>query len=93
MTDHLTIPIGKQAAEIVNAVVEISQGETNKYKYDKMLHVFRLDRSLYSSVHYPDDNDEKPLPTQQATSALQISRTTPRCKRTSCRDRALPFYL
>lgn len=30
-------------------------GSTNKYEYDKQLHVFRLDRTLYSPVHYPGD--------------------------------------
>jgi inorganic pyrophosphatase len=27
----------------------------NKYEYDKKLHVFRLDRTLFSPVHYPGD--------------------------------------
>jgi len=27
----------------------------NKYEYDKQLHVFRLDRTLFSPVHYPGD--------------------------------------
>ena len=39
----------------MNAVIEISRGQTNKYEYDKQLHVFRLDRNLYSPVHYPGD--------------------------------------
>jgi inorganic pyrophosphatase len=36
-------------------VVEIPKGSTNKYEYDKDLGVFRLDRVLYSPVHYPGD--------------------------------------
>ena len=55
MTDYLDIPIGDQAPEIVTAVIEIPQGSVNKYEYDKKLHVFRLDRNLYSPVHYPGD--------------------------------------
>lgn len=55
MTDFLRIPIGEQAPEIINAVIEIPQGGINKYEYDKKLHVFRLDRNLYSPVHYPGD--------------------------------------
>ena len=55
MTNYLTLPIGDGAPEEVNAVIEISRGETNKYEYDKHLHVFRLDRNLYSPVHYPGD--------------------------------------
>jgi inorganic pyrophosphatase len=40
---------------VVSAIVEIPKGSRNKYEYDKELHVFRLDRVLYSSVHYPTD--------------------------------------
>ena len=55
MTDFLTLPIGDGAPAEVNAVIEIPRGETNKYEYDKRLKVFRLDRNLYSPVHYPGD--------------------------------------
>jgi inorganic pyrophosphatase len=55
MTNYLALPIGDGAPAEVNAVIEISRGETNKYEYDKHLHVFRLDRNLYSPVHYPGD--------------------------------------
>lgn len=53
--DFLNLPIGPQAPEIVNAVVEVPYGCTNKYEYDKSLNVFRLDRPLYASVHYPGE--------------------------------------
>ncbi|MBI3978893.1 MAG: inorganic diphosphatase [Chloroflexi bacterium] len=36
-------------------VVEIPRGSRNKYEYDHRRHVIRLDRVLYSSVHYPAD--------------------------------------
>jgi inorganic pyrophosphatase len=55
MTNYLTLPIGNGAPDEVNAVIEIPRGQTNKYEYDKQLHVFRLDRNLYSPVHYPGD--------------------------------------
>ena len=55
MTDYLALPIGDGAPNEVNAVIEIPRGQTNKYEYDKKLHVFRLDRNLYSPVHYPGD--------------------------------------
>ena len=38
-----------------NAVIEIPYEGSNKYEYDKKLHVFRLDRNLHSPVHYPGD--------------------------------------
>ena len=55
MTNYLTLPIGEGAPDEINAVIEIPRGQTNKYEYDKQLHVFRLDRNLYSPVHYPGD--------------------------------------
>src|SRR5437763_1242174 len=55
MKSYLDLPIGDKSPEIVNAVIEIPLGESNKYEYDKKLDVFRLDRHLYSAVHYPGD--------------------------------------
>jgi len=55
MNNYLQLPIGAHAPERVNVVVEIPEGSVNKYEYDKNLHVFRLDRRLYSPVHYPGD--------------------------------------
>src|SRR5437660_7697361 len=55
MTNYLTLPIGEAAPAEINAVIEIARGDTNKYEYDKELNVFRLDRNLYSPVHYPGD--------------------------------------
>jgi inorganic pyrophosphatase len=55
ITNYLALPIGDSAPAEVNAVIEIPRGDTNKYEYDKQLHVFRLDRNLYSPVHYPGD--------------------------------------
>ena len=36
-------------------IVEIPKNSANKYEYDGKLGVFRLDRALYSAVHYPGD--------------------------------------
>ncbi len=36
-------------------VVEIPKGSSNKYEYSGELAAFRLDRVLYSPVHYPGD--------------------------------------
>ena len=55
MTNYLELPIGEQCPEVINVVVEIPLDGVNKYEYDKKLHVFRLDRNLYSPVHYPGD--------------------------------------
>jgi inorganic pyrophosphatase len=55
MTDYTSLPIGANAPQRVNAVIEIPKGSVNKYEYDKELHVFRLHRTLFSPVHYPGD--------------------------------------
>src|SRR3982750_107897 len=55
MINYLSLPTGRGAPDEVNAVIEIPRGDTNKYEYDKELRVFRLDRNLYSPVHYPGD--------------------------------------
>jgi inorganic pyrophosphatase len=47
------IPSGPNPPEVVHAIVEIPKGGKNKYEYDPRLGLFRLDRVLYSSVHYP----------------------------------------
>jgi hypothetical protein len=53
MPNYLELPVGPKSPELVNAVIEIPLEGINKYEYDKQLHVFRLDRNLYSPVHYP----------------------------------------
>lgn len=40
---------------IVEAIIEIPAGSQNKYEYDKEKGFLRLDRVLYSPVHYPTD--------------------------------------
>ena len=46
---------GDEMPEIVRMIVEIPMGSANKYEYDAEFGLFRLDRSLYASVHYPGD--------------------------------------
>lgn len=55
MTNYLELPTGSKAPQLVNAVIEIPLDSSIKFEYDKELHVFRLDRNLYSAVHYPGD--------------------------------------
>ena len=55
MPNYLELPVGPKSPEVINVVIEIPQEGQNKYEYDKELHVFRLDRNLYSPVHYPGD--------------------------------------
>jgi len=46
---------GEHCPEIVRMIVEIPRHSSNKYEYDDKLGVFRLDRTLYSPMHYPGD--------------------------------------
>lgn len=55
MPDYIQLPIGPRAPGLVNAVIEIPRDSVNKYEYDKQFQVFRLDRTLFSPVHYPGD--------------------------------------
>jgi inorganic pyrophosphatase len=53
MIDYKSLPVGKNAPKEVNAIIEVPKGQRNKYEFDPELGVFKLDRVLYSSVHYP----------------------------------------
>ena len=44
---------GKRTLDNVNAVIEISRGGTVKYELDKPTGMLRMDRVLYSAVHFP----------------------------------------
>lgn len=42
-------------SRIVDAFIEIPTGSQNKYEYDKESGTFRLDRVLFSPMHYPTE--------------------------------------
>src|SRR5438477_8136779 len=41
--------------QTVEAIVEIPRGSRNKYEFDQDTGTIRLDRVLFSAVHYPGD--------------------------------------
>lgn len=49
------LPPGPKAPEVIYAIVEIPKGSRNKYEYHKSAGIIKLDRVLYSSLHYPGD--------------------------------------
>lgn len=55
MTNLYHLSPGEKSPELVNSVIEVPLGSSNKYEYDPVLGVFRLDRVLYSPMHYPGD--------------------------------------
>ncbi len=58
--------------DLVEAVIEIPRGSRNKYEIDKRTGVIRLDRVLYSSVHYPADYGFIPYTLAQDGDPLDI---------------------
>ncbi|MCX6152019.1 MAG: inorganic diphosphatase [Ignavibacteriales bacterium] len=47
------VTTGKFVPEFVNAIIEIPKGSKAKYELDKESGLLKLDRVLFSSVHYP----------------------------------------
>lgn len=47
------VPTGANAPNIVNAIIEIPSESKAKYELDKDSGLLKLDRVLFSSVHYP----------------------------------------
>ncbi len=55
VTNLYDLDPGPHCPELVRMIVEIPKNSGNKYEYDGSLGVFRLDRTLYSPMHYPGD--------------------------------------
>ena len=51
----LYVPVGPKVPDVVNAIVEIPKGRRSKFELDKTTGLLKLDRYLYSSLHYPGD--------------------------------------
>jgi inorganic pyrophosphatase len=49
------LPPGPRAPKVIYAIIEIPKGSRNKYEYHKSAGIIKLDRVLYSSLHYPGD--------------------------------------
>src|ERR1700751_4111745 len=47
------VSVGERAPEIVPVVVEVPKGSKTKYELDKKSGLIKVDRVLFSSVHYP----------------------------------------
>ena len=53
--DLEALPIGDDATELVNVVVEVPVGSRNKYEYEPELGVIVRDRVLPGNIRYPAD--------------------------------------
>ncbi|MBV9850531.1 MAG: inorganic diphosphatase [Armatimonadetes bacterium] len=49
------LPIGGNAPQEVNALIEVPKGSSNKYKYVPDGDLFRYDHTLFSPLYYPCD--------------------------------------
>lgn len=49
------IPLGEDAPEEINVIIEIPKGSNNKYEIDKETGLIKLDRANYSAAAYPFD--------------------------------------
>lgn len=47
------VDLGEAIPNIINAVIEVPKGSKIKYELDKKSGLIRMDRILFSSVHYP----------------------------------------
>lgn len=91
MADYYRLPMGRRAPEIVNVVVEIPAGSNNKYEYDPKLGVFKLDRTLYSPMHYPGDYGFIPRTLADDGDALDVVILTTAPSFTGCLIEARPL--
>lgn len=49
------VPLGDDAPDEINVIIEIPRGSNNKYEIDKKTGLIKLDRANYSSAPYPVD--------------------------------------
>lgn len=49
------IPLGENAPETFNTIIEIPRGSNNKYEIDKETGLIKLDRTLFTAQFYPFD--------------------------------------
>jgi inorganic pyrophosphatase len=49
------VPVGDKAPDVLNVVIEIPRGTSNKYEYDEELDEILLDRVLHSPMFYPTE--------------------------------------
>lgn len=84
------VELGSESPKLVPAVIEVPKGSKVKYELDKVSGLLRVDRILFSSVHYPSNygfiprtlcEDHDPLDIlvigQESVAPLSIMRSRP----------------
>ena len=49
------VEVGEGSPDVVNVIIEIPRDSSLKYEVDKKTGMLKLDRFLYSAMHYPGD--------------------------------------
>lgn len=66
------IPLGDNAPESFNVIIEIPKGSPNKYEIDKKTGLIKLDRANYSAAPYPFDYGFAPQTLWEDDDALDV---------------------
>ncbi len=66
------VPLGDNAPEEINVIIEIPKGSNNKYEIDKETGLIKLDRANYSSAAYPFDYGFAPKTLWEDGDALDV---------------------
>lgn len=66
------VPLGDNAPEEINVIIEIPKGSNNKYEIDKKTGLIKLDRANYSSAAYPVDYGFAPQTLWDDEDALDV---------------------
>lgn len=82
---------GPHPPDEVTAIIEIPRGSRNKYELDKDSGLFKLDRVLYSAVHYPGDYGFIPRTLHEDGDPLDIIVRIDEPTFTGCQIRARPI--
>lgn len=66
------VPLGDNAPEKINAIIETPHGSNNKYEIDKETGLIKLDRANYNAAPYPFDYGFAPQTYWEDGDALDI---------------------
>jgi inorganic pyrophosphatase len=66
------VPLGENAPNEFNVIIEIPRGSANKYEIDKETGLIKLDRANYSTAPYPVDYGFAPQTLWEDNDALDV---------------------
>lgn len=66
------VPLGDNAPEEINVIIEVPKGSNNKYEIDKATGLIKLDRANYSAAAFPYDYGFAPQTLWEDGDALDV---------------------